>query len=92
MKPDYHRIPRHTLRTLEAWIATGRLDDDGGFHQGLLMNDLVAVIERAEAVHLQALPAICHLLRHHAPRGSYGSPGAIAAWPRVARVAAGSKI
>ena len=29
MKPDYGRIPRHTLKTLEAWIATGRhLDDD----------------------------------------------------------------
>jgi len=23
MKPDYSRIPRHTLKTLEAWIATG---------------------------------------------------------------------
>jgi hypothetical protein len=29
MKPDYSRIPRHTLKTIEAWIATGRhLDDD----------------------------------------------------------------
>jgi hypothetical protein len=29
MKPDYNRIPRHTLKSLEAWIATGRhLDDD----------------------------------------------------------------
>jgi len=25
MKPDYSRIPRHTLKTLEAWIATAAL-------------------------------------------------------------------
>jgi hypothetical protein len=29
MKPDYNRIPRDTLKTLQRWIATGRhIDDD----------------------------------------------------------------
>jgi hypothetical protein len=28
MKPDYGRIPRHTLKTLQAWIATGRHLDE----------------------------------------------------------------
>jgi hypothetical protein len=31
------------------------------------------------------LPQIMHWLQHHAPRGSYGSPAALGAWPRVAR-------
>jgi hypothetical protein len=46
MKPDYSRIPRHTLKTLEAWIATGRhLDDDDeadAFCLAIVMNDLEA--------------------------------------------------
>jgi hypothetical protein len=28
MKPDYSRIPPHTLKTFEAWVATGRYLDD----------------------------------------------------------------
>ena len=74
----------HTLQTLQLWIATGRhLDDDNdadAFCLAIVMNDL------------EALPQIMHWLRHHAPRGSYGSPAALGAWPRVARVHAGSKV
>ena len=48
MKPDYSRIPRHTLKTLEAWIATGRhLDDDNdadAFCRAIVMNDLEAAM------------------------------------------------
>jgi hypothetical protein len=48
MKPNYSRIPRHTLKTLEAWIATGRqMDDDDeadAFCQALVMNDLAAAV------------------------------------------------
>jgi hypothetical protein len=96
MKPDYSRIPRHTHKTLEAWIATGRhLDDDNdadAFCLAIVMNDLEAAIAHADEAHLEALPQIMHWLRHHAPRGSYGSPAALGAWPRVARVHAGSKV
>jgi len=29
MRINYSRIPRHTLKTLQTWIATGRhMDDD----------------------------------------------------------------
>jgi hypothetical protein len=96
VEPNYSRIPRHTLKTLEAWIATGRhLDDDDeadGFALAVIMNDLQAAIARADEANLAALPAILDWLQHHAPRGSYGSPGALGAWPRVARVHAGSKV
>jgi hypothetical protein len=96
MKPDYSRIPTHTLKTLEAWIATGRhLDDDddaNAFCLALLMNDLEAVIARADKANLEALPATLHWLRSHAPRLSWGSPSALGAWPRLARAyAAGSR-
>jgi hypothetical protein len=47
-KPDYSRIPPHKLKTLEAWIATGRyLDDDNevdAFCQAVVTNDLEAAI------------------------------------------------
>jgi hypothetical protein len=96
MKPDYSRIPRHTLKTLEAWIATGRhLDDDNdadAFCLAIVMNDLEATIAHADEANLEALPQIMHWLRHHAPQDSYGSPAALGAWPRVARVHAGSKV
>ena len=96
MRINYSRIPRHTLKTLQAWIATGRhIDDDNeadAFCLAVLMNDLEAAIARADNANLEALPAILHWLRHHAPRGSWGSPAALGAWPRVARVHAGSKV
>jgi hypothetical protein len=96
MSPDYSRIPRHTLKTLQAWIATGRrLDDDDetdAFCQALIMNDLAATIAHADRANLAALPQIIDWLRHHAPRGSYGNPAALGTWPRVARVHAGSRV
>ena len=83
MKTDYSRIPRYTLKTLEAWIATGRhLDDDNeadAFCLAVLMNDLSAAITRADEANLAALPAILYWLQHHAPRLSYGSPAALGA-------------
>jgi hypothetical protein len=43
-KPDYSRIQRHTLKTLERWIATGRQldddDEDDAFCLAVRMNDL----------------------------------------------------
>jgi len=66
MKCDYSRIPRQTIKTLEA-------------------------IAHGDEANLAALPAIMLWLRHHAPRGSYGSPAALADWPRLARMHAGSK-
>jgi hypothetical protein len=46
MRINYSRIPRHTLKTLKAWIATGRhLDDDNdtdAFCLAIVMNDLEA--------------------------------------------------
>jgi hypothetical protein len=93
MKCDYSRIPRQTIKTLEAWIATGRhLDDDNeadAFCEAIVMNDLEAAIEHGDEANLAALPAIMLWLRHHAPRGSYGSPAALADWPRLARMHAG---
>ena len=69
MKPDYSRIPRHTHKTLEAWIATGRhLDDDNdadAFCLAIVMNDLEAAITRADEANLEALPQIMHWLRNH---------------------------
>jgi len=56
------------------------------------MNDLEAAIVRADEANLEALPQIMHWLRHHAPRGSWGSPAALGAWPKIARVHAGSKV
>ena len=68
MKPDYSRIPRHTLKTLEAWIATGRhLDDDDeaeAFCLAIVMNDLEAAIAHADEANLGALPQIMHWLSH----------------------------
>jgi len=55
MKPDYSRIPRHTLKILEAWIATGRYLDDP-FCQAIVMNDLEATITHADEANLEALP------------------------------------
>ena len=96
MKPNYSRIPRHTLKTLQAWIATGRhIDDDNeadAFCLAVLMNDLEAAITRAVEANLAALPAIVDWLEHHAPRLSYGSPAALGAWPRIARLNIGSKL
>jgi hypothetical protein len=96
MRINYSRIPRHTLKTLERWIATGRqLDDDNeddAFCLAVLMNDLGAAVARADERNLQALPQIVAWLEHHAPRLSYGSPAALGAWPRVARVHAGSRV
>jgi hypothetical protein len=55
--PDYSRIPRHTLKTLERWIATGRyLDDDddaNAFLLAVLMHDLEAAIMRADEANQQ---------------------------------------
>jgi hypothetical protein len=45
MKPDYSRIPRQTIKTLEAWIAMGRHPDDP-FCEAVVMNDLEATIAR----------------------------------------------
>jgi hypothetical protein len=97
MTPDYSRIPAGTLRILQAWIAgravlRGDDDEAEAFVQALVMNDLAAAIARADQTHLQALPHLLHWLEHHAPRGSYGSPAALGAWPRLARVHAGSKV
>jgi hypothetical protein len=89
--PDYSRIPRHTLKALEKWVHMGRLDDDV-FCQAVLMNDLQAAVAHADEANLAALPQILHWLEHHAPLGSYGSPAALGAWPRVARVHAGSRV
>ena len=87
---------RALLITLQAWIATGRhLDDDNeadAFCLAVLMNDLSAALTHADAANFQALPQILLWLEHHAPRGSYGSPAALGAWPRIARVHAGSKV
>jgi hypothetical protein len=91
MKPDYSRIPRQTIKTLEAWIAMGRHPDDP-FCEAVVMNDLEATIARANKANFEALPQILLWLRQHAPRGSYGSPAALGAWPRVARVDAASKV
>jgi hypothetical protein len=65
MKTDHSRIPRHTLKTLEAWIATGRhLDDDDEaarpFCLAIVMNDLEAAIAHADEANLGALPQIMH--------------------------------
>ena len=90
MKPDYSRIPRHTLKTLQAWIATGRYLDDP-FCQAVVMNDLEATITHADEANLEALPQILLWLRHHAPLGSYGSPAALSTWPTIAREQAGCK-
>jgi hypothetical protein len=96
MKRDYSRIPRHTLKTLEAWIATGRhLDDDNeadAFCEAVVMNDLEAAIAHADEANFEALPQILLWLRHNAPLGSYGSPAALTTWPRIARMHAGSKV
>jgi hypothetical protein len=96
MKPDYHRIPTHTLKTLEKWIATGRqLDDDddaNAFCLALLMNDLGAAVAHADEANLAALRQIVAWLENHAPLGSWGTPGALGSWPRIARVHAGSKV
>jgi len=90
MKPHYSRIPRHTLKILEAWIATGRYLDDP-FCQAIVMNDLEATITHADEANLEALPQILLWLRHHAPRGSYGSPAALTTWPKIAREQVGCK-
>jgi len=62
MKTDYSRIPRYTLKTLEAWIATGwHIDDDDeaeAFCLAVLMNDLEAAIAHADEANLGALPQI----------------------------------
>jgi hypothetical protein len=90
--PDYIHIPGHTLKILQRWIATGRLDGDNGFCAGIITNDLEMAIARAGDDNLTALPQILDWLQHHAPRGSYGSPATIGSWPRIARAAAGSKV
>jgi hypothetical protein len=91
MRINYSRIPRHTLKTLQAWIATGRhIDDDNeadAFCLAVLMNDLEAAIARADDANLAALPDILHWLEL-----AYGSPAALGSWPRVARVHAGSRV
>ena len=91
MRINYSRIPRHTLKTLQAWIATGRhIDDDDeaeAFCLAIVMNDLEAAIARADDANLAALPDILHWLEL-----AYGSPAALGSWPRVARVHAGSKV
>jgi hypothetical protein len=95
LKPDYHRIPSDTLKTLEKWVHMGRLDDGNEtdvFCQALLMNDLAAAVARADEANLAALRQILLWLEHHAPLGSWGSPGALGSWPKIARVAAGSKV
>jgi len=56
------------------------------------MNDLEAAIARADEANLEALPQTMHWLQHHAPRGSWGSPGALHNWPRIARAHAGSRV
>jgi hypothetical protein len=95
-KPNFSRIPPNTLKTLEAWIATGRyLDDDNevdAFCQAIVMNDLAAAVAHADEANIAALPAIMLWLQHHAPRGSYGSPAALTAWPKLARMHAGRKV
>jgi len=68
----------------------GRLDH--AFLEAVVMNDLGATIARAGQRNLRALPQILHWLEHHAPRGSYGSPAALGAWPRVARAHAASRV
>jgi len=90
MKPDYSRIPPHTLKTLQAWIASGRHMDDP-FCQAVVMNDLEATIAHADEANFQALPQILLWLRHHAPLGSYGSPAALSNWPKLARLHTGRK-
>ena len=91
MKPDYSRIPRQTIKSLEAWIATGRLLGDP-FCEAVVMNDLEATIAHADAAHLEAFPQIMLWLRRHAPMGSYGSPAALGTWPKIARPHADSKV
>jgi hypothetical protein len=84
VEPDYSRIPAESLRTLRAWIATGRArnNDDNAteaFVQAVVMNDLEAAVARADQAHVAAFPEIMHWLRQHAPRGGYGSPAALGA-------------
>jgi len=69
----YNRIPRHTLKTLEAWIATGRhLDVDGeaeAFCLAIVMNDLAAAVAHPDEAHLAALRQIltgCSIMRRGA--------------------------
>jgi hypothetical protein len=54
MKANYSRIPRHTLKTLEKWVAMGRLGDDP-FSEAVLMNDLAAAVAHADEANLAAL-------------------------------------
>jgi hypothetical protein len=56
------------------------------------MNDLEATIAHADEANFQAVPQIIAWLRHHAPRGSYGSPAALTTRPTIARTHAGSKV
>jgi len=78
-------IPPHTLRTLQAWIGTGRyLDDETDvFCQAVLMNDLQATVAHADEANLAALRQIVAWLQNHAPLGSWGTPGALGSWPRI---------
>lgn len=60
----------------------------GHFLTALLSNDLMEAFGRADDVNTSNMRRWCQFLYNHAPRGSYGSPGAVRAWLTLEREAA----
>lgn len=54
----------------------------GSFLRSVLENDLMGAFGMADDVNIRRVHVYAAFLYQHAPRGSYGSPEAVASWMR----------
>lgn len=76
---DFTGIPPHLQEGLNNWLCHGTLP--GSFLRGILSNDFIKAVTRADRISEEALPTIARWLVHNAPEGSYGSPEVLTNWP-----------
>jgi len=78
VKSQYGPVPEHILPGIARYLVTGIVPGD--FLTAMLTNDLRGVMQTADDMNIEVLPAIWNFLYHNIPSSAWGSRERMAKW------------